>query len=339
MDITNTGHDMFCPGMNLDADGRAIVTGGSDASKTSAFRPSVDAWIPLAAMNIARGYQASTLCSDGRTFTIGGSWNGALGGKNGEIYDGSSNTWTLLPGCPVAPMLTNDQQGIFRQDNHGWLFGWKNGYVFQAGPSSAMNWYGTGGSGSQTGAGKRGTDPDSMNGNAIMYDAVNGKILTVGGSPSYGPSTATSNAHIITIGEPNTMPTVESINPMWYARAFANGVVLPNGEVFITGGQLQAMPFTDTTAVFISEIWNPTSTNFVRTASHAVPRTYHSIALLMLDGRVFTAGGGMVRVLSFLPSHSNPFQRWRGSYSPIFLLASCLLAQEGLFLPIPKKHC
>ena len=296
-DITVTDHDMFCPGMSLDADGRAIVTGGSDASLTSAFRPSVDTWIPLANMNIARGYQAQTICSDGRTFTIGGSWNGPLGGKNGEIYDGPSNTWTLLPGCPVAPMLTNDQQGIFRQDNHGWLFGWKDGYVFQAGPSSAMNWYGTSGSGSQTGAGKRGTDPDSMNGNAVMYDAVNGKILTVGGAPSYGPSTATSNAHIITIGAPNTTPTVQSINPMWYARAFANAVVLPDGQVFITGGQLQAMPFTDTTAVFISEIWNPTTTKFVRTASHAVPRTYHSVALLMLDGRVFTSGGGMVRPL------------------------------------------
>ena len=36
-------------------------------------------------------------------------------------------------------MLTADAQGVYRQDNHGWLFGWKNGYVFQAGPSKAMN--------------------------------------------------------------------------------------------------------------------------------------------------------------------------------------------------------
>ena len=175
-------------------------------------------------MQIARGYQTSTICSDGRIFTIGGSWNGPVGGKNGEIYNGVANTWTKLPGCPVAPMLTNDQQGVFRSDNHGWLFGWKNGAVFQAGPSSAMNWYGTTGSGSQTSAGKRASDPDSMNGNAVMFDALNGKILTVGGSPSYGPSTATSNAHIITIGSPNTMPTVQTIGSMNYARAFGNSV-------------------------------------------------------------------------------------------------------------------
>lgn len=26
VDVTNTGHDMFCPGLSLDADGRAIVS-------------------------------------------------------------------------------------------------------------------------------------------------------------------------------------------------------------------------------------------------------------------------------------------------------------------------
>ncbi len=29
-------------------------------------------------------------------------------------------------------MLTNDAQGIFRGDNHGWFFGWTNDMVFQA---------------------------------------------------------------------------------------------------------------------------------------------------------------------------------------------------------------
>jgi galactose oxidase len=41
-------------------------------------------------------------------------------------------------------MLTADKAGVFRQDSHGWLFAWKN----VAGPSKAMNWYGTTGSGS-----------------------------------------------------------------------------------------------------------------------------------------------------------------------------------------------
>ena len=54
----------------------------------------------------------------------------------------------------------------------------------QAGPSHNMNWYYPDGN-TTVPAGPRGTDPDAMNGNAVMYDAVNGKILTVAGAPIY----------------------------------------------------------------------------------------------------------------------------------------------------------
>ena len=41
--------------------------------------------------------------------------------------------WTLLPEAYVEPILTADAQGMYRQDNHAWLFGWSNGTVFQVG--------------------------------------------------------------------------------------------------------------------------------------------------------------------------------------------------------------
>jgi galactose oxidase len=291
--VVNTQHDMFCPGLSLDFNGRSVVTGGNNAQKTSIYDPSADVWIAAPNMKIPRGYQASCTISDGRIFTIGGSWSGGNGGKNGEIYNPATNAWSLLPGCLVAPMLTNDAQGVYRADNHGWLFGWKDGCVFQAGPSSAMNWYCTAGSGSQVGAGKRGTDPDSMCGNAVMYDAVNGKILTLGGSPNYQGSTSTSNAHIITIGTPDEMPSVEAFSGMWYRRIFANAVVLPDGKVFITGGQTIGIPFSDANAILTPEMWDPTTRAFVRMLPNSIPRTYHSWALLMLDGTVMSGGGGL----------------------------------------------
>jgi len=48
-----------------------------------------------------------------------------------------------------------------------------------------MNWYSPNLNATAP-AGTRGTDADAMCGNAVMYDAVAGKILTVGGSPNYG---------------------------------------------------------------------------------------------------------------------------------------------------------
>ena len=62
-------------------------------------------------MNIARGYAAQVTVSTGNTFVIGASWSGGEGGKNAELYNG--NTWGLLSGAPVAPMLTADAQGSF----------------------------------------------------------------------------------------------------------------------------------------------------------------------------------------------------------------------------------
>lgn len=295
LNVQNTKHDIFCPGLSLDFDGRAIITGGNDNLPTTVYTPGSNSWTNLANLQVVRGYQSQTVLSDGRTFLIGGSWvpDGQRGGKLGEIYNPKTNTWTTMPGCPVDPMLTNDAGGVFRSDNHAWLFAWTGGSVFQAGPSRVMNWYGTSGTGSQRGAGLRANDGDSMCGVAVMYDAVNGKIFTAGGSPSYEDSTATNNAHLITIGAPNTTPSVTKLPLMTYQRAFHNAVVLPDGKVFVTGGQVRAKPFSDDTAIMSPELWDPETQKFTILPSHKIPRTYHSIAILMLDGRVFTGGGGL----------------------------------------------
>lgn len=292
--ITNTNHDMFCPGLSLDFNGRVFVTGGNDNKRASLYDSPFDSWAKAPDMLIGRGYQSQCTIGDGRTFVIGGSWSGGQGGKNGELYSPGANTWYPLPGCPVGPMLTADNGGVFRADNHAWLFAWKDKTVFQAGPSKQMNWYGTGGQGSQAGAGFRANDDHSMNGNAVMYDCLAGKILTLGGAPNYqGNPDATANAHIITLGNSFQNPQVQQINPMWYKRAFHNSVVLPDGKVFVTGGQQNPQPFSDAAAQYTSELWNPNGFNFYKTAPQPIPRTYHSVAILLPDGTVFTAGGGL----------------------------------------------
>ncbi|KAL8991925.1 MAG: hypothetical protein Q9169_007527 [Polycauliona sp. 2 TL-2023] len=289
--VTNTAHDMFCPGVSLDSSGRVFVTGGNDAAKLSIYDGAN--WIAGPNMKIQRGYQSSATLSDGRIFTIGGSWSGGEGNKNGEVWSPATNTWSLLPGCPVAPMLTSDARGVYRADNHGWLFGWKSGSVFQAGPSKAMNWYTTASTGGQKPAGLRGTDPDAMNGNAIMYDAVNGKILTVGGAPNYQDNQATGNARVVTIGTPGNAASVAQIGNMAYARAFHNSVVMPDGKVLVVGGESYPVPFSDNTATNVPELFNPATSSFTSVNPISVPRTYHSWALLLPDATVIAGGGGL----------------------------------------------
>ncbi|KAI9883959.1 MAG: hypothetical protein M1823_004269 [Watsoniomyces obsoletus] len=336
-----TGHDMFCPGISMDGNGGWVVAGGANAEKTSIYDPGVEDWKSAANMVKPRGYHSSTACSDGRIFTIGGSWSGGIGGKDGEIYDPNADTWTSLPGCPVAPMLT--AEGAFRADNHAWLYGWRDGSVFQAGPSKAMNWYSTRDAGASTPAGNR-EDADAITALNIMYDAVAGKILTVGGTTNFDGGPATRSAHIITLGDPNTPPTVTPINSTSFPRTVANGVLLPDGQVFITGGQSISRPFSDENAILTPELFNPADNSFTRVARNSIPRTYHSIALLMPDATVFTAGGGLCGGCSTnhldAQIYTPPYLLFPGGsyrFRPDIISVSATTVQAGNTLTIKTK--
>jgi galactose oxidase len=186
--------------------------------------------------------------------------------------------------------LTTDNAGIWREDNHAWLFGWRNGSVFQAGPSKAQNWYGTSGQGSQVGAGTR-DDNDAMCGIFVMYEP--GKIFSSGGSQSYSDSVSLTRAHITAIDKPYQPAKVERMPDMTFPRGYSNAVVLPDGTVFVTGGQTWARVFQDTDSIVYPELFNPYTKQWRTLAPEAIPRNYHSISILLADGRVFSGGGGL----------------------------------------------
>ncbi|MFB7605531.1 discoidin domain-containing protein [Streptomyces gardneri] len=287
--VDNTGHDMFCPGIAMLADGRVLVTGGSNAEKASIYDPATDTWSATTDMNIARGYQSMTLLSTGEAFVLGGSWSGAAGDKAGEVWSPDTRTWRKLPGVPAAPALTADPAGAYRADNHMWLYATSGGKVLQLGPSKQMNWIATGGNGSITPAGTRADSQDAMTGNAVAYDI--GKLLTLGGSPAYEKSPATRRAYTVSIdgGQVRSARTGDMDN----ARAFGNSVVLPDGKVAVFGGQAYPVPFSDATSVLTPELWDPATGRFTPLASMAIPRNYHSVANLLPDGRIFSGGGGL----------------------------------------------
>ncbi|MET8763521.1 discoidin domain-containing protein [Lentzea sp. NPDC004782] len=285
--VDDTGHDMFCPGTSMLADGRILVTGGSNAKKASLYDPRTDAWTSAADMNISRGYQGQTTLSTGEAFTVGGSWSGGRGGKAGEVYSPRDNSWRSLPGVRPEPFLTADPAGAYRADNHAWLFAGSGGRVFHAGPSARMHWVDTAGAGKVTEAGVRGED--AMNGNAVMYDIS--KILALGGAPAYENADATKAAYTIDIT--GRAPVVRRVADMAAARAYVNSVVLPDGTVVVVGGQSHPVPFSDQTSVLEPELWNPATGRFTALAPMATPRNYHSVANLLPDGTVFSGGGGL----------------------------------------------
>lgn len=127
-----------------------------------------------------------------------------------------------------------------------------------------------------------------------MYDA--GKIFAAGGSQDYTNSPAFTRAFLISITTPFTPATVQPLPAMRYPRAFANTVVLPSGEILITGGQKRARVFTNTDSSLPAELFDPVTRTFRTLAEEARPRNYHAVSLLLADGTVFSGGGGLCYV-------------------------------------------
>ncbi len=286
--VSNTAHDMFCPGVSILPDGEVMVTGGLSNAQTSIYNPATNTWRAGPQMNLGRGYQGQTTLSDGQALVLGGSWSGAIGGKLGEVWSATGG-WRELTGVPADPIYTADSQGPYRADNHGWFIATSGGKVFQAGPSAQMHWITTTGAGNITSAGVRGAAGDQMNGNAVLYDV--GKILTVGGAPNYQASNATAAANVVDIS--NGTAQVQSTSQMTYPRSFANSVALPTGKVFTVGGETYAMPWSDENSDMSPELWDPSTGQWTGMASQAEPRNYHSVAVLLPDGTVFSGGGGL----------------------------------------------
>ncbi|UOY06097.1 DUF1929 domain-containing protein [Muricauda sp. SCSIO 64092] len=302
---SNTNHDMFCPGINNLPDGRILSAGGTSSRRTSIYDHTTGLWSVAPEMNIPRGYQGNVTLSDGSVFTIGGSWSdgdspATNGNKDAEIWTPETG-WVLIPGITgedifTANDLSKELGGIYRVDNHVWLWPAPNGQLFHAGPSEMMHWINLENGASITEAGLRADDTYSMKGTTVMFDV--GRILKVGGAESYGDSDpafvpAKDNSYVIDINNPSNVTVTPTVNNLSFSRTMHNSTVLPNGEVLVTGGLDRAEVFSDVGARLTAELYDPSTNSWRNVAGMATARTYHSVSILMVDGRVFVGGGGL----------------------------------------------
>jgi hypothetical protein len=70
-------------------------------------------------------------------------------------------------------------------------------------------------------------------------------------------------------------------------RNFANSTLLPTGQVFVNGGV--GPEEHDSVTVAKPEIYDVETNSWLLTSAATVPRNYHAVALLLPDGRVWTA--------------------------------------------------
>jgi hypothetical protein len=257
---------------------------------------------------------------DGRLLAVGGHITDAHGHRHATIYDPTNDTWTQIDDMnrgrwyPTAVSLPNgevlvssgsdenDQVNDVQQveQNGHWrsivnfnglplyprMHVAPDGRVFMSGPLQLTQLLDTSGGGQWTVVGNRsGFLQDYAP--SVMYDT--GKVLFIGGGL---PPTKTAQ----TIDLNQAAPAWKGTGNMAFARRHHNATILPDGTVLVTGGTSGnggPNPFNDESKpVKQAELWDPATGKWRTLAAEAVPRLYHSTAVLLPDGRVLSAGGG-----------------------------------------------
>jgi hypothetical protein len=87
-----------------------------------------------------------------------------------------------------------------------------------------------------------------------------------------------------------TTPTATATASLSQERIWSSATVMADGNVLVSGGSSADNQAVD--VAYHTELWNPTTGTWTIGATASRMRLYHSISLLLPDGRVLTAGGG-----------------------------------------------
>ncbi len=291
VEIFHDGHNMFCAHLAMAEDGRVFVNGGRNQTNspwTSLFDYRDSSWTQIENMESGgRWYPTTIALTDGNIFTAIGT---ATNQRYPDKWDPDAG-WAIQNGIDFNDMVLDD---YFSTGTHGESHWWPllhvapNGKLFHSGPTPQMHWINTAGAGSYEPVGDAFTDWYHKHGTTVMYDE--GKLLTAGGWLAGGNTRSTDQAFTVDINGPT--PVVQLTNPMNHARKFQNGVVLPTGEVLVVGGNTSGRKFSDDGSILVAEMWDPATEIWTELAPMTIPRNYHSVALLLNDGRVLAAGSG-----------------------------------------------
>lgn len=279
--------ELFCAGQATGATGDLVVMGGHSESGSLGtktiymFNPISKVWNRKVDMGFARWYPSVTQMADNRMVTFSGQSVAGTWVNKPEIFNPTTNTITQLPfNTPELEEIQYPQTTLL--------------------PSGKI------------------MSVSTENGGVMVYDPANSSWNRVGTTERpYGVWTSfTPGKYLITGGSnmfnipdsPNTIPSQPTTRildmtggtPVWsdggtmhHGRSYHNVTMLPTGKALAVGGASVVSDFAraDQSTV-TTEMWDPATTSWTEMASPARPRMYHSISMLLPDGRVLSAGGG-----------------------------------------------
>ncbi|MGI5402573.1 galactose oxidase-like domain-containing protein [Streptomyces sp. CA-135486] len=308
-----TPADMFCAGHVQLQDGRVLVMSGNKGYPSAdgrigyqglkdsyIFDPATETYTKTNDMNGGHWYPSATILGNGDVISFGGLKEDSTGNVTAEKFSAAQHKWLPL-----------------NEVNQTWSF-WglypsmilmQDGRLFYSGSHVFGN--GTQGSGASIYdytantitdvPGLQNKDQRDESASVLLPPAQDQRVLTMGGGNNETNPAANRLTDIIDLKAPNPSYVHGPLLPQGQVdqgqgkrpqtgaegKMFVSAVLLPDGKVFETGGGLhdRADP------VYEASFFDPVSNTYQEgLATDPIPRTYHSSAFLLPDGRVMAVG-------------------------------------------------
>jgi len=271
--------DMFCNGMVNLPDGRPFIVGGTlkydpffGLPRTAIYDWTTNSFTDAESMADGRWYPTATVLGDGRVLVFGGASETGSTNTTTEIYSvgagfGAAHAapWTPPP-YPRMHLLPN-------------------GNVFYSGPTTVSAIFNPTTSTWTTNVATTNYGGTRTYGSSVLLpltpaNSYKPRVMILGGG---NPATATTEIIDLSAATPAWMQGPNMSAP----RIEMNATLLPNGKVLAIGGSTNDEDLA--TAALNADLYDPTSNTFSSAGTEAFARLYHSVSLLMPDGRVWVA--------------------------------------------------
>jgi hypothetical protein len=310
--------DVFCAGHAMLADGRLLVAGGTESfphemetihmgftglRDSWIFRPGSKTWVRATDMRPEPGktsgggrwYPTLVTLPDGRIVAVGGipmQIDTRMFNNSPEVFRPTpvpKGRWDLIgsddPGNELA---------VYPR-----LHLLPNGQVFSASPAK-----GGGNRRLNTSTADWANVCNRPSENFYRGFGFTSVLLPLLPSRNYRPQilvVGASQPLVLDLGaaSPSWKPTAPRTLAGAPRRTHGLAVLLPTGDVFVCGGVKATGDGSDSKAVKEAEMYRPASNRWITLSRATVVRNYHSVAQLMPDGRIWTAGSNKNGAQSF----------------------------------------
>ena len=293
-------YDMFCAGHVTLADGRVLISGGTEGyaghkgaigfvgSKQSyIFDPGTDSYSKVNDTIEGHWYPTLTKLENGNIWSVGGYDNRdgvAKGSTAVEMFNAATSQWLPRSATPQTSRYWGTYPHFFLMANGNLFF--TGGYTFGNSPSATgsviHNWRNAT-SGDVPGLRDRSLRDQAS---SVLLPPAQNQTFMIAGGGSTDRGGSTNSVDLINLNSTNPAWTPGPALPGAEGRMYVNLTTLPDRTVLSSNGSTGPRAGN----VLRAATYNPATNAWTTVAADPVGRNYHSSSLVLMDGRVAVFG-------------------------------------------------